>query len=187
MVIIRFNDPPVCGRGCSVQMMRFSLTPIFLVFLSLLSTIGPSQGGDFNLKVDQYIVKNMTISDGKIRQSQSIEYFLTTLDHPMTASEEKRYMEGEIHQLFHNQERGWVYLLKQRGGEQKVTPVARLNHPLLLDLQKKLTPLLGEFPQRFIIVFYSPEFRALRIRFHPQKNEELGFYQQMMNLLNSKL
>jgi hypothetical protein len=54
-------------------------------------------------------------------------------------------------------------------------------------MEKKLTPLLGKFPVHFIIIFYSTELGAVRIRFHPTRSGNAAFYRQMMDLLNSNL
>ncbi|MGD0624891.1 MAG: hypothetical protein ABSB32_09255 [Thermodesulfobacteriota bacterium] len=63
----------------------------FLFFnLLLLGIIGPSAGGNFHLRVDQFTVKQMVISDGKMKPTESVEYFLTSLDYPMNGSETKR-------------------------------------------------------------------------------------------------
>ena len=160
---------------------------LFFNLLLLLVVIRPGAGGNLNFRVDQFTVKNVVISDGKMKPSESVEYFLTTLDHPMNASETTRYMEGDLHQLFHNKEKGWVYLVKPRGENRKWSPAGHNPQPLLLDLQKKLSPFLGEFPHRFILVFYSPELDTLRIRFHPQKNGNLDFYRKMRDFLNGRL
>jgi hypothetical protein len=56
----------------------------------LLGIIGPSAGGNFHLRVDQFTVKQMVISDGKMKPTESVEYFLTSLDYPMNGSETKR-------------------------------------------------------------------------------------------------
>jgi hypothetical protein len=148
----------------------------------------PSYGGSLTFGIDRFIVKNFTISNGKLTPSQTTEYLLTNFDHPMTLEEESKYMNGEIHQLFHNQEKGWVHVVKAGGEkEQKWRPTDETNTPLLATLKSKLTPFLDKFPQRFISIFYSQEVGVIRIRFHPQENENAEFYGQMMDLLNSNL
>ena len=104
----------------------------------------------------------------------------------MTREEEKRYMEGELHLLFHNQTEGWVPMVKP-AGEEKWRRSNELRTAPLRDLQDQLTPLLSQFPHRLILIFYSTELDMVRIRFHPQENENGDFYNQMMTLINSQI
>lgn len=159
----------------------------YLYFSFFVIQTQPSNAETLSFRVDQFTVEHAIVTDGQLVYEDATEYYLTNMDHSMTLEEEVRYMEGELHQLFHNQTDGWVYLVRPAGkGKRKRFPSKDVSIPLLKDLQKRLTILLPEFPHRFVIVFYCLELGTLRIRFHPQENENAAFYHQMMHLLNSQ-